>query len=97
VNPPDPMAENTPWSFRAFCMVTGIIHFTSELAPAVYNLTFCLYYAIKIRNTLKSNQLDHSAWERDKMCVHVVSIIIIIIPVVIFSAEKDIGISALGI
>lgn len=52
VNPPF-VAAAVPGSFREFCNGTGFVNVLCSMGEFVYNVVFCVYYVVKIRNPLK--------------------------------------------
>lgn len=50
-----PPIDNSPVpeSFGQFCDGTGFVNVMCQLADVVYNVVFCIYYVVKIRNPLK--------------------------------------------
>lgn len=48
-----PVKEDVPASFESFCLVTGYFYALSFCCIIIYNVVFCIYFIVQVRNTLK--------------------------------------------
>jgi 1-phosphatidylinositol-4-phosphate 5-kinase len=78
-----------PENWSRFCFGVGIVNIIGTMGVNVYNILFCVYIWVSIRNTLKPSRLVFYHY-------HVASLLIIFFTALTFYLTDDLGVSING-